>query len=323
VWWLLNERPNPRCSAAVFWEYLLSSMLLHGDAFARIVRKGRFRPDIEAFELLHPECVEVKTRDRRLVYTIYRTDGTAQVIDQDDMIHVPNLGFNGERGLSTLRSALLQPAGIALAAGNYSEEFFANGARPDFVISAKNTVTPEQANIIRESWHQRHSGTGRRHLPAVLQGEMEVKPLTMNSDDAQLLETRKYQTEDITRVFGVPGFMVGLTEKTTSWGTGIEQMSLGFVKFTLMRHLVKFQQEINAKCFRTSKYFGEFNTAALERGDIKSRYEAHRIALGRAGEDAFLAINEIRRIENLPPKKDGDELRKGSKDAKPDSKAAD
>lgn len=314
LWWLFNERPNAKYSASVFWEYLIASKIMHGDAFARIIRKNRYRPEIEGFELLHPSCVDVKTRDERLIYTIYRKDGTAQVLDQDDMIHVPNLGFDGERGLSTLRSALLQPAGIALAAGKYSEEFFANGARPDFVIAAKNSVGPEVADLIRQTWRQRHTGTGNRHLPAILQGEMEVKPLTMNAEDAQLLETRRFQTEDIARVFGVPGFLIGLTEKTTSWGSGIEHMSLGFIKFTLLAHLVKVQQEVNSKCFRTSKYFGEFNTAALERGDIKSRYEAHRIALGRAGEQPFLTRDEVRRIENLPPMKGEDKPQKGSDD---------
>ncbi|NDC86791.1 MAG: phage portal protein [Betaproteobacteria bacterium] len=95
--------------------------------------------------------------------------------------------------------------------------------------------------------------------------------------------------------------MIGHTEKTTSWGSGVEQMSIGFVKFTLQRHLVAFEQEINAKVFKTSRNFCEFQTSGLERGDIKSRNESYRIALGRAGEPGWMSVNEVRKLENMPP----------------------
>ena len=108
---------------------------------------------------------------------------------------------------------------------------------------------------------------------------------------------------------GVPPFMVGHTEKTTSWGSGIEQMSIGFVKYTLQRHLVAIEQELNFKLFKTSRNFCEFVTAGLERGDIKARFEAYRIALGRAGEARWMDPNEIRSLENMPadPKFDNQE----------------
>jgi HK97 family phage portal protein len=102
-------------------------------------------------------------------------------------------------------------------------------------------------------------------------------------------------------VMGVPPFMIGHTEKTTSWGTGIEQMSIGFVKYTLQRHLVAIEQELNHKLFKTSRNFAEFVTAGLERGDIKTRFESYRIALGRAGEQPWMDADEVRRLENLPP----------------------
>lgn len=314
LWWLLNERPNPKYSAATFWQYIHTSKLLHGDGFAKIIRRNKFNPDIQALELIHPQAVDVKTKEGRLVYYIYRKDQSIEAVDQDDMLHFAGLGFDGERSLSPLRSVLLQPAGIALAAGQYSEEFFRNGARADFAIKSKSGGSPEALQLVRDTWGARHQGIGNRHLPAILQGDLEIEQLTINAEDAQLLETRRFQIEDICRAFGVPPHMVGLTDKTTSWGSGIEHMSLGFIKFTLLQHLVPVQQEVNSKCFRTDKYFGEFNTAALERGDIKSRNEAYRIALGRAGEDAWMTENEVRRLENLPPLDGGDILRKGSKD---------
>ncbi len=321
IWWLLNEQPNPCYSAAVFWEFFISSLLLHGDGFAKIIRKSRLSPLISGFEALHPLAVTVKKLNDRLIYTIYRENGVIEVLDQDDMLHVPNLGFDGLRGMSTLKNALHTPAGIAIAADQYSAEFFKNGSRPDFIITSKGNVTPEQAEGLRRDFAKRHTGLGNHHLPAVLQGEMDIKTLSMKAEDAQLLETRKFQIEDIARIFGVPPFMIGHNEKTTSWGTGIEQMSIGFIKYSLSKILVKIQQEVNRKCFRTITYFCEFNTAGLERGDMKSRFESYRIALGRAGEPGWMAPNEVRRIENQQPIAGGDKINTGEKaDAKTDAK---
>ena len=140
----------------------------------------------------------------------------------------------------------------------------------------------------------------------VLLGLLEY--LTMNAEDSQLLATRSFQVEEICRIFGVPPHMIGHTEKATSWGTGIEQMSIGFVKFTLQPHLVAFEQEINSKVFRTPKNFCEFQTAGLERGDIKARYEGYRIAIGRAGEPGWMTVNEVRNLENQLPRDGGDSL---------------
>lgn len=323
LWWLFNEQPNDRITAATFWEYTTGAKLLHGDSLAKIVRASPYSPKIIGFEELHPRCLEVQEKDGRLYYTIWRDRMKPEVVDQDDILHIPGPGFDGKRGLSTIRHALQDSGGIALAANQYSASFFKNGARPDFVLSAKGNLSPEQADVIRKTWGERHQGPNNAHLPAVLFGDMDVKQLTMSAEDAQLLGTRGFQIEEIARMFGVPPFMIGHNEKTTSWGSGIEQMSLGFIKFTLLKHLVKIQQEINRKCFKTSKYFCEFNTAGLERGDLKGRYEAYRIALGRAGERQFLKVNEVRRLENLEPVEGGDELDKGQKTDESTSKTVD
>jgi HK97 family phage portal protein len=142
----------------------------------------------------------------------------------------------------------------------------------------------------------------------VLGGGLKVQPITINAHDAQLLETRKFQVEDICRIFGVPPHMVGHTEKTTSWGSGVEAMGIGFVKYTLQRHLVAFEQEINRKVFLNAARFSEFATVGLERGDTKTRYDAYRTALGRAGEKAWMTVNEVRKAENMSPVDGGDEL---------------
>lgn len=313
VWWLLNEQPCPVMSAAVMWEYLIWSLLLHGDAFAILRRPGKLSPKISAIEPVHPLSVNVHEVDDRLVYTVTNEDDTG-VYDQDDMLHIPGLGFDGRRGLSPLRYTARQTFGIALAADDYSARFFSNGARPDYVVTTKSKMSPEAATLFRETWMQRYSGTKNAHIPAILNGDgADIKALNMSPEEAQLLATRSFQAADVARIFGVPPHMIGITDKTTSWGSGIEQQSIGFVKYTLQRHLVKIEQEINRKIFRKSlQLFAEFNTAGLERGDYKTRNEGYRIALGRAGEPGWMTVNEVRRLDNLPPIEGGDVLSTGA-----------
>lgn len=317
VWWLLNEQPNTDYPAATFWESMLSSLLLHGDAFARIIRPSMVSQNITGFEWIHPHRVTV-TKDKGLmVYTVrnwypWQTGKDISYL-ASDIIHVAGPGFNGLRGMSQISFVLRTAAGIAIAADQYSAEFFENGARPDFAIELPNTPTKEQQDMMRDSWNDRYSGTGKRHKPALMAGGAKVHELTMNAEDSQLLSTRQFQVEDIARIFGVPPHMIGHTQNTTSWGSGVEQMSIGFIRYTLTRHLTKIEQELNRKIWPTGeKYFVEFNTAGLERGDIKTRTESYRISLGRAGENAWATINEVRRLENLPPIEGGDILSKAS-----------
>lgn len=309
---LLNSQPHPAWSAATAWEFTLTSVLLSGDSFWRIHRKSKYSPKVAAFEPLHPNKVEVKRNGDRLIYIVTLEDGQRVPFDQDDILHVPGPGFDGLRGMSPVRFAALRMAGgLAKAADEYSAAFFQNGARPDFILQTDQTkLSVEAAELVRQTWGEKHQGLARAHLPAVLTGGLKVQQLSLSAEDAQLIETRRFQVEDVCRVFGVPPHMIGHTEKTSSWGSGVEAQAIGFVKFTLQRWLVKFEQEINRKCFADGAHFCEFNTAGLERGDIKTRNESYRTGLGRAGEDAWLTVNEVRRAENLPPIDGGDELRR-------------
>lgn len=310
LWWLFNERPSPQFSAAAFWQFISDSRLLHGDGFARIVRASPYSPTVSGLEPYHPSLVDVKKANGRLIYTLSGRDATEKtlVVDQDDMLHFPGAGFDGIRGMSALRYGLKTAAGIAKAADDQASQYMEDGARPDFAIEVPGEMTPDAREVLRKSWMDRHSGQGAKKAPVVLAGGMKLHQLTMSASDAQLLTTRQFQIEEICRIFGVPPFMIGHNEKTTSWGSGVEQMSIGFVKYTLQRHLVAMEQEINHKFFKTSRNFSEFQTAGLERGDIKSRNESYRIALGRAGEPGWMTVNEVRGLENMPPLPGGDTL---------------
>ena len=161
----------------------------------------------------------------------------SEILDQDDVLHFTGVGFNGLRSVSPLRHALRNAAGIALAADRYSAEFFGAGAKPEIIIKSQAAkLTEEQKEMIRAAWTDIHAGNRRR--PGVLGAGMEVQELTINAEEAQLLQARQFQIEDIARIYGVPPFMIGHTQNTTSWGSGVEQMGIGFVKYTLQQHLV-------------------------------------------------------------------------------------
>lgn len=301
-WWLLNEQPNEDLSAAVFWEYMVAARLFHGDAFAEIKRENNRSNRITGFEPLHPHTVDPFRKDKRLFYKVTE-DGKERVVNPADMLHIPSLGYDGLRSPSPITYAAKQAISTALSANEFNSKFFTNGARPDFALTTPGNLNKEQAEIIRATWFDNHQGPTKSHLPAVLTGDMKVQQLTLSAEDAQLLETCNFQIEEIARILGVPPHMIGHTDKTTSWGSGVENMGRGFVKFTLSRDLVKFEQELNRKLWPTrDKYFVEFNVAGLERGDLKSENEALRIALGRAGEPGWMTQDEVRKIKNLPPK---------------------
>jgi len=308
--YLLNREANKDYSAAVFWQTLIESVLLHGDGFARILRPSSVSHRAIGFEWYHKRDVSVFKHDGMIFYALTK-EGVQEVVHSDDMIHVPGLGFDGLNGMSQITYVLRNSAGIALAADEFSADFFANGAKPDFALEYPGKVSPEQQDMIRNTWADRHQGASKRNLPALMTGGAKVHELTMNAEDAQLLTTRKFQVEDIARIFGVPPHMIGHTEKSSSWGTGVEQMSIGFVKYTLARHLRKIEQELNRKLFGRSDTFVEFNTAGLERGDYKTRMEGYRVALGRAGEPGWMTVNEIRKKENQASIAGGDELNTG------------
>lgn len=310
IWWILNEEFSPRWTASSGWAFLTASKLLHGDGFAEILRGPSGR--VTGLVPIHPNRVRViATPDgQRLVYevqpdpTIEQPDQSVmqvRVLDQDDVLHVPGFGFNGLRGLSALRNSLRNSGSLAINAQNFSEKFLQNMARPDFALKTEANLSDEQWTRLTAMLDARRgpAGAGRE---MILEGGLDIKTLTMPLEEMQLLETRKFQVEEIARAFGVQPFMIGHTDKATSWGSGIEAMGAGFVRYTLRDHLNGFQNEINRKFFRTARYVAEFDTTELERGDTKAMFEAIRVGIGRAGESPLLTVEEGRHILRLPRK---------------------
>lgn len=310
LWWMFNESPWPTWTAASAWQHSAQSILLKGDGFWQIHRASRMSNNIVGFEPHHPDMVVVASDGMRNVYVTTDSDGAQHTIDQDDMLHFPGIGFDGARSLTPIRAALGRSAAVGLDAENHASAFFAGGAQPAYAIKvpADTKLSTEQRDMIRETWKNYRSKYSSG-LPPLLSGGLEIAPLTLNAEDAQLLESRQYSVEQIARVFGVPPHMIGKTDSSTSWGSGIEQMSIGFVRYTLRRHLDAIQQEINRKIWpRSLRVFGEFNADALLDGDSKAQAEYFSRALGGPGTQGWMTIDEVRKLKNLPPVPGGDRL---------------
>jgi HK97 family phage portal protein len=171
-------------------------------------------------------------------------------------------------------------------------------------------MSAEAVENLRTQIDERHGGAAKSHRPMLLHSGLKIQSLQLPLEELQLLATRQFSIEEICRAFGVPPFMVGHNEKTTSWGSGVEAMGTAFVRYTLAGHLTKIHNEFNRKLFRTYTRVVEFDTFELERADMKSLMEAFRTAIGRAGEPGFMSVNEVRSFLNLGPSEGGDELSK-------------
>lgn len=311
-WWLLNEQPCPIFTAASFWEYMTAQVLLRGDGFSLIQRKTRVSPVVDQLLPLRHEQVSVKKVDGRLRYIVQdEIDGKQGyfAVDQDDMLHFTGCAFDGIRSKSVIGHAARQAIGIAIQGDNFAGSFYGSGAQPQYVVTAPGQMTPDQQTAFREAFVAKYgSGNGPNGVPLVLTEGLGISSMSMNAVDAQLLESRKFQVIDIARAFGVPPFMVGETEKSTSWGAGLEQMATGFAIFTLGPHTHRFEQELNRKLYRTSRNFVEFNRDGLTQGDLKTQAEYFKAALGGTQNPAWMTQNEIRKLKNLPPMTGGDEL---------------
>lgn len=299
-WWMLNELASEGWTTFDAWQTVILSKLSHGDGFGEWIRPTPFSNRVIGWKPLLRHTVQPFRDGKTVYYRVSPIDGPSYVLDRADVIHLPSLGFDGLTSPSPLTYAALEAIGTALAAQGHAGRFFSGGANFDYALKTASKLDDKQLLQLKASLIARAQNGGRG--PLILTGGLEPAQLSVNSKDAEILATRLFTVEEICRIFGVPPFMVGHTDKTTSWGAGVENMGIGFVRYTLQRHLTPIAQELNSKLWPVrQKYFVEHVTAALERGDLKARYDAYRTALGRAGEMPFMDADEIRRRENMPP----------------------
>ena len=296
---LLHDEPNPEMTSFIFRETMMSHLLLHGNAYAQIIRNGR--GEVVALYPLMPDRMDV-SRDKggELFYTYTKSSdepGGKQKYEQvtlrkEDVLHIPGLGFDGLIGYSPIAMAK-NAIGIAIATEEYGAAFFANGATPGGILEHPGIVKdPER---LRQSWQSQFSGKNS-HSVAVLEEGMTFKQMAIPPNEAQFLETRKFQINEIARIFRVPPHMVGDLEKSSF--SNIEQQSLEFVKYTLEPWIVRWEQSIFRSLLsrnEKSSYFVKFNVDGLLRGDYASRMSGY----ATARQNGWMSANDIRELENL------------------------
>lgn len=317
-WWLLNESPNEEFAAATMWQQVVWDLQLRAVSYVRMVRESGGR-GIGVRELVyHPASQVVPDRQWdparrrvRIVRYLVTIDGRTFGVPPEDMLHFRGELAQGEPERSAALEAAREAIGIAIAVEQYSGRVFSNGGTPRAVIQypAGVTMTPEQQDQLRQAWVRRYGGAENSHLPLVLANGGQVNKLSLTASELQMIESRKFQVIEIARAFRVPPFMIGETEKTSSWGSGIEQMSKGFIRYTLGPTITAIEQELNRKLFPSrTRYFVDFDEEALDKGDMKSLGDWYRQAVGGSQGPGFMTINEIRRRLNLPPVDGGDAL---------------
>ena len=296
---LLHDEPNPEMSSFVFRETLMTHLLLWGNAYAQIIRNGK--NEIVALYPLMPNKMSVdRDENGRLYYTYYRGSDEAiknkefaVTLQPSDVLHIPGLGFDGLVGYSPIAMAK-NAIGMAIACEEYGAKFFANGAAPGGVLEHPGTIKDPQR--VRESWQSTFGGSSNANKIAVLEEGMKYTPIGISPEQAQFLETRKFQINEIARIFRVPPHMVGDLEKSSF--SNIEQQSLEFVKYTLDPWVIRWEQSIQRSLLskdEKSRYFVKFNLEGLLRGDYQSRMNGY--AIGR--QNGWMSANDIRELENL------------------------
>ena len=291
IYYLLHSEPNPEMTSFVFRETLMSHLLLWGNAYAQIIRDGRGRV-LGLYPLLPNKVIVNRNQHGELVYQ-YEKEGQTYFLRSYEVLHIPGLGFDGIIGYSPIAMAK-NAVGMAIATEEYGAKFFANGANPGGVLEHPGVV--KDPARIRESWNAVYQGSSNAHRVAVLEEGMKFQSIGIPPEQAQFLETRKFQINEIARIFRIPPHMIGDLEKSSF--SNIEQQSLEFVMYTLDPWVVRWEQAIQRALFTENEkrqYFVKFNVDGLLRGDYQSRMNGY--AVGR--QNGWLSANDIRELENL------------------------
>ena len=315
LYFLLHDEPNPEMTSFIFRETLMTHLLLWGNAYSQIIRNGK--GEVVALYPLMPDRMKVDRDEHgRLYYeyTVYDSDdvdgrkdtnkvGRTVRLQPHDVLHIPGLGFDGLVGYSPIAMAK-NAIGLAIATEEYGSKFFANGAAPSGVLEHPGTI--KDPSKVRESWQATFGGSGNANKIAVLEEGMKYTPISISPEQAQFLETRKFQIDEIARIFRVPPHMIGDLEKSSF--NNIEQQSLEFVKYTLDPWVSRWEQAMVRALLtpdEKKKYFFKFNVDGLLRGDYQSRMNGY----ATARQNGWMSANDIRELENLdriPAEQGGD-----------------
>ena len=302
LYYLLHDEPNPEMTSFVFRETLMSHLLIWGNAYAQIIRDGAGRV-LGLYPLL-PDKMDVQRDDRGNIYYVYSRNSDENPmfkeygdirLKAEDVLHIPGLGFDGLIGYSPIAMAK-NAVGMTLACEEYGASFFANGANPGGVLEHPGVL--KDPSKVRESWNSVYRGVNNAHKIAVLEEGMKYQQIGIPPEEAQFLETRKFQINEIARLYRIPPHMVGDLDKSSF--SNIEQQSLEFVKYTLDPWVIRWEQSLQRSLLlpgEKGKYFIKLNVDGLLRGDYQSRMNGY--AVGR--QNGWFSATDIREMENMNP----------------------
>ena len=304
---LLHDEPNPEMTSFIFRETLMTHLLLYGNAYAQVIRNGK--GEVVALYPLMPNKMTVdRDQNGQLYYTYMRSseeartmkDGTVYLMPRD-VLHIPGLGFDGLVGYSPIAMAK-NAIGLAIATEEYGAKFFANGAAPSGVLEHPGVVKDPQR--LRENWMSQFGGSANSGKVAVLEEGLKYTPISISPEQAQFLETRKFQINEIARIFRVPPHMIGDLERSTY--SNIESQGIDFVKYSLQPWVLRFEQNMERRLL-TDVEKGvltiRFNMEGLLRGEYKTRMEGYSVGI----QNGFLCPNDVRQLEGweLIPEEQG------------------
>lgn len=301
LWALLTRKPNGWQTPSQFKRYMQVCLLLRGNAYALIViSRGR----VVELVPLHADRVKPKQNDDlSMVYEYTRPDGRVIILGQAEVMHLVGLSLDGITGVSVIRHAR-ETLGLSMAMEQHGSVQFKNGLRTSVVLTHPGSIGKDGAEFLRASLDEFRAGGDREGRALILEEGMKPESLAMTAEDAQWIESRKLTQYDIAMFFGVPPHMLGITDTTSNWGTGIEQQAIGYVTYTLEDYLTTWEESINRDLVpeRDVDIYAKFNRASLVKGDIKTRWDTHT----RAMQWGALSPNEVRAMEDMNPRPGGD-----------------
>lgn len=302
------------------WELIVAHICLYGNAFVLKVRRGTAmamttgkrvpaghpaEAEIVDLRPINPERVKVKLHNGNKIFEVDPVDKNGVVITaakptiytEYELMHIPGLGYNGVEGLSPIMMAK-RTLGTSIAADKLAARFYNKGTLLSGVINVRAPLAnQEQADEIRRRWISKNGGLNPAHEVAVLDAETSFQPLTIPPEALQFLESRRWQTNEIARIYGIPPHLVGDVEKSTSWGSGIEQQNVGFIAYTVSAYTNRIEQRVTREVIHTNKQYCEFDMSRLLRGDMQERYAAYATAI----QWGYMTRNEARTAENWEP----------------------
>lgn len=313
------DSPHPEMTTYEFWEVVWFCLLLWGNAYLQKIRDAN--GSVSELWIVHPSLVQVGRVKASSdfpggkVFAVTDDQGKEHVLTSRDILHIPGPGYDGICGVSPIRLAR-QGLGLSLAAEQYGARLFGSGSLMSGVLQTEQRLDQPKADQLKASWQAKVSGLGNAHQVAILDSGAKFQPVSIPPEDAQFLESRRFQVAEVARLFGIPPHMLFDLERTTSWGTGIETQGIGFVVYTLRPWLTRVEQRVTKELLDDGQY-AEFTVEGLLRGDSKTRAEFYTAMVGIRA----MSANEVRSRENLEPYDGGDVFANPAIDVLPEESA--